>query len=249
MARVNSPRRSSGSRNRLVLLSLAGMLIVAVLAAIRAWPLRTPWSDDRGPATGVAPVSRSTCKGTLVSPGDDVQAMLDRGHAGASFCFSAGTYRLAPLRPEGSAAARRQAWRRAQRRQAVAGWQRDGATWSATGYLPARTEGPRRVRPRLRRLPLRRDRVPRQPPALAGRQPDQLAPGRFYEDYGRHRLDRGRPRGSCGRGRPDRGRGHGQGRRGAPRGVRDREVRQPGAGRARCGPWVGTGRSGATTSA
>jgi parallel beta-helix repeat protein len=185
MIRVKSPRRSSGSRNRLVLLSLAGMLILAALAAIQAWPLRAPWSDDDpGPATGVAAVSRSACKGTRASPGDDVQAMLDRGDAGASFCFSAGTYRLAaPLRPK--AGQRLVAKRGAvlSGAQVVAGWRRGGAAWSATGYLPAQPEvhgecvrgydGCRYAEAvfydnrQLWRVGSR----------------DQLAPGRFYEDY------------------------------------------------------------------
>ena len=48
-----------------------------------------------------ASTSRPPCRGTDVTPGDDIQAGLDRNSEGATFCFRTGTYRLEkPLNPK-----------------------------------------------------------------------------------------------------------------------------------------------------
>jgi parallel beta-helix repeat protein len=134
---VRSPREVLGSRPGLLLAALATVLVAAALVAVRTG--RVPWSESYpGSATGAAPIRPSACTGTTVQPGGDPQAALERGGEGDSFCFAAGTYRLAaPLRPK--ARQRLVAERGAvlDGSRVVGGWRRDAGAWGASGYLPA----------------------------------------------------------------------------------------------------------------
>jgi hypothetical protein len=186
---MGSPREVLGSR-RLMVAVLAVVLAAAGLAAVVARKGGVPWpGSDQGLGTGVAAIPRSPCTGTRVLPGGDPQLALERGAEGDSFCFAAGTYRLTdPLRP-------RERQRLVAERGAVlngsrvvGGWQRSGGTWSATGYLPAE--------PKVHgecvagydgcghaEAVFLDDRQLWRVGSLG-----QLAPGRFYEDYGANAI-------------------------------------------------------------
>lgn len=111
------------SHRRLTLAVLAGMLMVVALAAIRA-----------GDGTSiVAPA----CEGIRLRNSDDLHAALERHPEGASFCFSAGIYRLAaPLRPKAGQRLVAEPGAVLSGARVVAGWKRSGRIWSAAGHLP-----------------------------------------------------------------------------------------------------------------
>jgi hypothetical protein len=182
---MRSPRDILGSRSRQVLAALAAVLIVAALATVVVRTARTPLTRfDPGPATGVPPISRTACTGTRVLPGSDPQAALERGGEGESFCFAAGTYRLAdPLRPKARQWLVAETGAVLNGSRVVGGWQHSGRSWSATGYLPTEpkvhgecvdgydgcgyAEAVFLDDRQLWRVTSR----------------DELTPGRFYEDY------------------------------------------------------------------
>jgi parallel beta-helix repeat protein len=180
---MNSPRRPVSSRGRLLLVVLAGLLLVAGLAALRA-ERRPP----RG-AGGVASLAPSDCGGTRVQAGGDPQEVLDGQPEGASFCFSAGSYRLAaPLRPKAGQRLVAEPGAVLDGSRVVGGWQRSGREWSATGYLPAEAKAHGECVQgyggcRYAEAVFLDDR---QLWRVDSR--DQLAPGRFYEDYGANAI-------------------------------------------------------------
>jgi len=181
---MNSARRPVGSRGRLVLATLAVLLVVAGLVAVRAARTRPPRE-----AGGVADVAPSACTGTRVRPGGDPQAVLDGQPEGASFCFSAGTYRLAaPLRPKARQRLVAEPGAVLSGARLVEGWQRSGEAWSAGGQLPAD--------PTVHGECVAGYDGCRYAEAVFydGRQlwragsRDEVARGRFYEDYGSNTI-------------------------------------------------------------
>jgi hypothetical protein len=98
-------------------------------------------TTTRSAATTTAsttPAASYSCSGVSVSPGANIQALLDAHSEGATFCFAPGTYRLSSqLRP-----------RRAQKligapgavlngSKVVSGFQFTGSAYVATGFLPS----------------------------------------------------------------------------------------------------------------
>lgn len=181
---MNSPGRPLGRSGRLVLVALAAVLTAAALAAVRAGTEPPPRS-----AGGTVFVAPSACGGTRLRPGDDLQAALDRQPEGASFCFTAGTYRLAAaLRPKTGQRLVAEPGTVLSGAQVVDGWRRAGEAWSASGRLPsdptvhgeciAGYDGCRFAEAvfydgrQLWRVGSR----------------DEVAPGRFYEDYGANEI-------------------------------------------------------------
>ncbi len=182
---MNSPR-PFGSRGRLLLVALAGLLVVGGLAAIWAGVVR---SRSPRSVSGVASVTPSDCDGTRVRPGDDLQAVLDRQGEGAAFCFSAGTYRLtAPLRPRAGQQLVAEPGAVLDGAQVVDGWRRGGDAWSAQGHLPAdpRAHGECVAGYDGCRHAEAVFRDGRQLWRVDSR--DEVAPGRFYEDYGSNTI-------------------------------------------------------------
>jgi parallel beta-helix repeat protein len=176
MARMSLPQAFLGSRRRLTLAMLAGVLMVLVFAAIRA-------ETGRSPATG-ASIRASACQGAQLRSGDDLQAALERHPEGAAFCFSAGTYRLSdPLRPKAGQRLVAQPGAVLSGARMVTGWERSGRIWSATGHLPTDPTAHGECLPgydgcRYAEAVFYDDhqlwRVGKR---------DDVAPGRFYEDY------------------------------------------------------------------
>jgi len=96
----------------------------------------TPSPNRLGVTVGVGPVSRS-CSGVLVSPGDDVQGMIDRHAAGTTFCLAAGIYRLtAALEPKDGDALIGARGAVLSGSKVLHGWLKKGRVWSTVGFLP-----------------------------------------------------------------------------------------------------------------
>jgi len=181
MTPMRSPRRTLTGRNRLVLATLAGALIVSAVGVVRAV---TAWPPSTGTVRGPIPLAPSACTGTRMLPGSDLQATLDLRPEGASFCFASGVYRLtAPLRPKARQRLVAQPGAVLSGARVVIGWRRSGLAWHATDQLPANPivhgecagdyRGCRYAEAVFyddRQL----WRVERQ---------HDVAPGRFYEDY------------------------------------------------------------------
>lgn len=63
-------------------------------------PPPTSGSTDTPPLPPLPPIGDAACVGIPILPGDDIQAAVNAGGEGATFCFAPGTYRLADeIRP------------------------------------------------------------------------------------------------------------------------------------------------------
>jgi hypothetical protein len=171
------PHPFLGSRRRLILAMLAGVLMVVAFAAIRTATDRLSGTGTPGPA--------SVCEGTWLRNGDDLQAALERHPEGATFCFSAGVYRLAaPLRPKASQRLVAEPGAVLSGARVVTEWKRNGRTWSASGDLPSDPDAYGQCVPgydgcRYAEAVFYDDRQ-----LWRVERRDDVAPGRFYEDYG-----------------------------------------------------------------
>ena len=123
-------------------------------------------------------------RGRRLRNSNDVHVALERHPEGASFCFSAGTYRLAaPLRPKAGQRLVAEPGAVLSGARVVTGWRRSGRSWGSAGHLPhdptphgeciPRYDGCRYAEAvfyddrQLWRVGIRAD----------------VSPGRFYEDY------------------------------------------------------------------
>jgi hypothetical protein len=103
-----------------------GVVVFALVSVIAVRELRDP------------PATMTECDGVLLEPGDDVQAMLDAEPVGATLCFAAGTFRLdAPLTPKDGQRLMARQGATLNGARVVSDWEGDGASWRATGDLPA----------------------------------------------------------------------------------------------------------------
>jgi parallel beta-helix repeat protein len=176
MVRMRLSHPFLGGR-RLILAMLVGVLIVVAFAAVRT-------GTDRSSGTG-APGPATACEGTRLRNGDDLQAALERHPQGAAFCFSAGVYRLAaPLRPKAGQRLVAEPGTVLSGAQVVTGWERNSRRWSATGHLPSDPDAYGHCVPgydgcRFAEAVFYDDRQ-----LWRVERRDDVAPGRFYEDYG-----------------------------------------------------------------
>jgi len=194
--RPDSPRR--WLTRPAVLLVLAGTLVI--MGLVMAFAI-LPATDGTGPkstqttvdgASDGAPSERTPtmadeaadCEGVQLEPGDDAQVQLQSKPAGKTFCFSAGVYRLArPLMPKDRQRLVGEPGAILSGARVVTEWTQADGAWRAIGDLPSKpvvhgecTDGYRGCgyaeavfydNRQLWRVDTR----------------DELAPGRFYEDY------------------------------------------------------------------
>jgi Right handed beta helix region len=112
---------------------VVGGLIVATFAVL---PAATDWTRS---APRSATSDRATeCEGIRLEPGSDPQAQLQRQPEGASFCFSAGVYRLVrPLTPKDQQRLVGEPGAILSGARVVTKWTQVNRAWRAEGYLPA----------------------------------------------------------------------------------------------------------------